>query len=105
LGRECIRKKPLVAVKGAHRLSHGGELKYDLCSRYTVLPALSLEGVIHLDIFNGSVTAEIFNQFARQLVQLMNPWPGRNSVLVIDNASIHHSAELEQIIAARCVVY
>lgn len=31
----------------------------------------------------------------------MNPFPGRNSVLVMDNASIHKSADLEAMVLAR----
>lgn len=31
----------------------------------------------------------------------MNPYPGRNSVLVMDNASIHHHEEIRQMFEAK----
>jgi hypothetical protein len=31
----------------------------------------------------------------------MNPFPQQNSVLVMDNASIHKSAELQEMVEAR----
>lgn len=37
-------------------------------TRYSILPALSIEGIIALDIFEGSVTKEIFLNYIREQV-------------------------------------
>ncbi|KAJ7653431.1 hypothetical protein B0H17DRAFT_856633, partial [Mycena rosella] len=53
--------------------------------RYYVLPALSLDGVLHLDILTGSYRATSFNSFIDGLLDNMNPFPGPNSDIVMDN--------------------
>jgi len=68
--------------------------------RYSILPALSLDGILHLDVEDHSYTATMFNDFVDGLLDNMNPFPGRNSVVVMDNASIHKSAELEEMVHA-----
>ena len=69
--------------------------------RYSILPALSLDGILHLDVEDRSYTAAMFNDFVDGLLDNMNPFPGRNSVAVMDNASIHKSPELEEMVLAR----
>lgn len=69
--------------------------------RYSVLPALSLDGVLHLNVQSRSYTAELFNDFIDGLLDNMNPFPGRNSVIIMDNASIHKSEVLRPMIEAR----
>ena len=69
--------------------------------RYSVLPALSLDSVLHLDVQSRSYTAELFNDFIDGLLNNMNPFPGRNSVIIMDNASIHKSEVLWPMIEAR----
>jgi hypothetical protein len=64
--------------------------------RYSVLPAMSLEGILHCDIQVGAYTAETFDHFVAGLLTKMNHFPQRNSVLVMDNASIHKSEQLVQ---------
>ncbi|KAG8679691.1 hypothetical protein FRC11_003410, partial [Ceratobasidium sp. 423] len=63
---------------------------------YTIIPALSLDGILHLDIVMCAATMEIFNIFIRHLLRQMNPNPGPNSVIVLDNAIIHYPNELEE---------
>lgn len=46
---------------------------------------------------------EDFNAFVDGLLDEMNPFPEKNSVLVMDNASIHKSPELRDMIESRCV--
>ena len=58
--------------------------------RYSILPAISLDGVLHLDILTQSWTADEFCPFIEVLLGQMNPYPQNNSVLVLDNASVHH---------------
>ena len=45
----------------------------------------------------------MFNQFIDLLLDNMNPYPQKNSVIVMDNASIHKSPQLRGMIEERCV--
>lgn len=69
--------------------------------RYSILPAISLDGVLHLDIMTRSWTSTEFRKYIETLLDNMNPFPQRNSVLVMDNASVHHFEGLRQIVEAR----
>ncbi|CAG8729336.1 22472_t:CDS:2 [Gigaspora margarita] len=63
--------------------------------RYTILPALTLDGIIAVNIIEGSYTKEKFKEFViSQVLPQMNSYPNIRSVLVLDNAQIHHSSEL-----------
>lgn len=64
---------------------------------------MSLDGVLHLDVLAGSYNAASFNSFIDGLLDNMNPYPGPNSVIVMDNASIHKSAALRPMIEQRYV--
>ncbi|KAI6104989.1 hypothetical protein EDD16DRAFT_1492142, partial [Pisolithus croceorrhizus] len=59
-----------------------------------ILPALSLNRIIALDVYTESLTADKFNEFVIHVLDQMNPFPMLDSVLVMDNASFYHSAEL-----------
>lgn len=71
---------------------------------YSILPALSLDGILHLDIQDRSYNAELFENFIDGLLDNMNPFPARNSVVVMDNCSIHKSAGLRAMIEERFVL-
>ncbi|PKB97066.1 hypothetical protein RhiirA5_257698, partial [Rhizophagus irregularis] len=59
--------------------------------RYTILPALTLDGFIACDIMKGSCSQERFCSFIlSHILPFMNPISGKNSILVMDNAKIHH---------------
>jgi transposase len=63
--------------------------------RYSILPIITLDGIITHDIIPGSVTSARFIQFLRELViPLTNPYPGPRSVLILDNCNIHHAEEV-----------
>ena len=62
---------------------------YKLAFSYSLLPALSLDGILCLDIIEGSFNTARFSQFIDGLLYVMNPYPGPNSVIVMDNCSIH----------------
>ena len=66
----------------------------NLYRRYSILPALSLDGIIGLEVVDQSFTVAMFNKFVEGLLDQMNPWPQKNSVIIMDNASIHKSEEL-----------
>ncbi|KAI0753031.1 hypothetical protein C8Q80DRAFT_1051168, partial [Daedaleopsis nitida] len=51
-----------------------------------LLPAMSLDGVLHLDIIEGAYTGAHFMEFISGLLDNMNPFPGPRSVIVMDNA-------------------
>jgi hypothetical protein len=71
--------------------------------RYSILPAISLDGILHLDIMSRSWTAEEFRKYIDVLLDQMNPYPLRNSVLIMDNASAHHFEGLREMVEARYV--
>lgn len=48
-------------------------------------------------VFEDSVDGEMFCDFVRQLVRFMSPYPGPQSVLIMDNCAIHHVEEVEDI--------
>ena len=54
-----------------------------------MLPALSLNGILHLDVVENAVTGTTFRHFVEGLLPRMNKWPLPNSVLVVNNTSIH----------------
>lgn len=71
--------------------------------RHSILPALTLDGIIGLDIFEGSVNKDRFLLFLRdQVAPQLNPYPGKRSVVVLDNCSIHHDEEIRQLIVDDC---
>lgn len=69
--------------------------------RYSVLPALSLSGILLVDIIEGSFTKRRFSQFIDALLDQMNPFPSPNSVIVMDNCSIHRSILIQEMILER----
>jgi hypothetical protein len=63
-------------------------------ARWSILPAMGLNGYLEYKITHGSFTTERFNLSVRQLLPKMNPFPRLRSVLVFDNAKVHLSADL-----------
>jgi len=73
--------------------------------RYSILPILTLDGIIAYDIIEGSVTSDRFVRFLKEMViPLTNPYPGPRSVLILDNCRIHHSEEVRHLVEdmAKC---
>jgi hypothetical protein len=64
---------------------------------------MSLDGILHLAIQDSPYTAIQFNSFIEALLDNMSPFPQPNSVIVMDNASIHKSLVLQQMVEDRCV--
>ncbi|TFY50736.1 hypothetical protein EVG20_g11358 [Dentipellis fragilis] len=69
--------------------------------QYSLLPALSLDGVIWAKIVEGSFTTVRFLEFIEGLLDCMQPFPGSNSVIIMDNARIHKDPEIIETIQAR----
>jgi transposase len=64
--------------------------------RYQILPAYTQDGVIFARVYEGTTDSTFFEDFVEQLLPSMNPWPGPKSVLVMDNAPIHHTERIQQ---------
>jgi hypothetical protein len=58
-------------------------------NRYSVLLALSLDGILHVNIIEGFFKYNSFAEFIEGLLVQMNPFPGSNSVIIMDNCQIH----------------
>jgi hypothetical protein len=56
-----------------------------------------MNGIIFLNVAKGLFDSDTFQEFLRGLLQVMNPYPGKNSVLVIDNCAIHHVQGVEEL--------
>lgn len=74
---------------------------YETIFSYSLLPALSLDGILCLDIIEGSFNAARFAQFIDGLLCVMNPYPGPNSVIVMDNCSIHNDRTIIEMVEER----
>jgi transposase len=71
--------------------------KFHRGQRYQILPAYTQNGIILSRIFKGSTDAAFFESFIEQLLQHCGKWPEPKSVLVMDNASFHHSDRVKQL--------
>jgi hypothetical protein len=61
-------------------------------TKYSILPALSLDGIEHLEVVENAITGNDFRHFFQGLLPRMNEFPLPKSVLIIDNTSIHKVA-------------
>jgi hypothetical protein len=68
-----------------------------------LLPALSLNGIIHAKIVEGSFTTTLFHDFIEGLLDHMQPFPALASVIVMDNACIHKHPHIVELIEERHV--
>ncbi|KAI0365301.1 hypothetical protein BV20DRAFT_954619, partial [Pilatotrama ljubarskyi] len=94
---------------GVHRIAARpgqSEVNGVLGSRFlfSMLPALSLDGILHLKVVEGSFTTALFADFIAGLLDHMNPFPLPNSVIVMDNCRIHKSDLIVDMIEERCVI-
>ena len=66
--------------------------------RYSVLPALSLEGVLHCNIVEGAFNTAYFYKFMECTLDQMQLFPAPNSVIVTDNCHIHKHPDIIDLI-------
>ena len=64
--------------------------------RYQILPAYCVDGILLARVFQGSTDSAAFEDFIEQLLPHCGRWPEPKSVIVMDNASFHHSDRVEQ---------
>lgn len=71
--------------------------KFHRGQRYQILPAYAQDGIVLSRVFRGSTDAPVFEDFIKQLLEHCGKWPESKSVLVMDNASFHHSERVQQL--------
>ena len=65
----------------------------------SLLPALTVDGYIVCNVYEGSVNQNVFAEFIEHdLLPLCNPYPGPRSVIVLDNARVHKAPVRFQIV-------
>ncbi|KAJ8108217.1 hypothetical protein OPT61_g8328 [Boeremia exigua] len=64
--------------------------------RWSILPAMTVEGYLTFVMFQGAITGEIFESFLLRVLKLLTPG---YHVVVVDNASIHLSQRVRDLCA------
>ncbi|KAG8734719.1 hypothetical protein FRC10_011500, partial [Ceratobasidium sp. 414] len=59
-----------------------------------VVVAMSLDGILHVSSVEGSFTSLLFSDFINGLLETMSPFPGPNSVVMMDNCWIHKDPDV-----------
>lgn len=71
--------------------------KFRRDQRYRILPAYAQDGIVLSRVYKGSTDSSIFEYFIEELLHHFGKLPEPKSVLVMDNASFHHSERVEQL--------
>jgi len=59
--------------------------------KWSILPVYTYDGFIDWEIIRGSYNSDMFiNSIKEKIIPHTTPYPGLLSVLIIDNAKIHH---------------
>jgi hypothetical protein len=66
-----------------------------------MLPAITVDGIIYSHIKTGGYDGDNFIQYIEGLLTVMNPYPGPQSVLIIDNCQTHHVDSIKEMCAAQ----
>lgn len=70
--------------------------KFHRDQRYQILPAYAQDDVVLSRVYQGSTDSSLFEDFIEELLHYCGKWPEPKSVLVMNNASFHHSGRIEQ---------
>ena len=73
--------------------------RYRREQRWQILPAYTQDGILLSRVFQGSTDGSVFEDYIEQLLQHCDRWPEPRSVLVMDNASFHHTERIAQMCA------
>lgn len=57
-----------------------------------------MDGIIECLIVEGSFNTELFISFIKDLLPKLNPFPQPNSVLIMDNCSIHKDPRIREMV-------
>ncbi len=87
-------KGRVLSICHRHRLLRAN----NLLTRYSILPAMLLDRILSIKILEGSFTTDTFNTFMEGLLNVMQPYPAKNSVIVLDNCQIHKDPALVEMI-------
>ena len=60
--------------------------------------------MLAVKVVEGSFNTELFTEFIEGLLDRMNPFPAKNSVIVMDNCRIHKDPAIVDMIHARYVL-
>ena len=71
-------------------------LSFQREKRYQILPAYTQDRILFARVFQGSIDTTLFEDFIEHLLPFCGRWPEPKSVLIMDNASFHHSVRIEQ---------
>ncbi|KAF7335978.1 DDE family endonuclease [Mycena sanguinolenta] len=71
--------------------------------RYSLLPAITIDGLIYTHVKVGGYNGEQFVEWLEGLLQVMNPYPAPHSVLILDNCRIHHVDDVQEMCDAKGV--
>jgi DDE superfamily endonuclease len=64
--------------------------------KWSILPLYTYDGFVDWMIVHGSFNGDLFIEFLEQhVIPHTNPYPGPRSVLIMDNAKIHHDEVLK----------
>ena len=70
-------------------------------TRISAIAALSTEGLACYELITGTTNGEKLYDFIRgSLIPTMQPFPGKMSILIMDNCSIHHVQEVKDLLEA-----
>ncbi|KAF6783011.1 hypothetical protein CSOJ01_15943 [Colletotrichum sojae] len=70
--------------------------KFGRGKRWHILPAYTQDGIVLRRVYQGSTDSDLFEDFIAQLLHHCGRYPEPKSVLVMDNASWHHSEKIVQ---------
>jgi hypothetical protein len=60
-------------------------------TKWSILPLYTYDGFVDWKIIHGSFNGDSFIEFIEDhVIPHTNPYPGPRSVLIMDNAKIHH---------------
>ncbi|KAM0665688.1 hypothetical protein ACQRIU_005949 [Beauveria bassiana] len=73
--------------------------------RWQILPAFTQNGVLMYRVYQGPTDKFLIEDFMSELLHFCEPFPGRNSVIIRDNASVHRSLKIKKMCDEAGVLY